>query len=286
MPHRRPRAVVLAFFALSCSSSEPSDKAPEALLGRASQPCLRSRSPAVAVTVRDARTGEPPRQPVTLVVSDLPEAWATFADSATVDFAERNTSNGVLAVAVHRPGTYLVKVRAKGYRPWLRDRVEARDTACFPAGARLQATLEPATQAAPPTPAAQALVGDWHAGGESIMVILRLKAQGDSVFGWGTMGGGGRDGFALPVIAKGVVRDRGVSLVLQTVDGLRHLLPQHQLTARISRDSIRDVQLAGPRTGDHRLHWRPCPTGPKGCPYLTPIHRTVEVDTLAGGLFQ
>lgn len=282
------RAVVLAFFALSCSSSpDPSAKTPEDLSAKASQPCLGPRSPAVTVTVRDARTGEPPRQPVTLVVSDGPEHRITYIDSVTIDFGERNTSNGVLTVGVHRPGMYLVKVRAKGYRPWLRDPVAVPDTACMAAGAGLQATLEPAIPAAPPTPAAQALVGDWHAYAERTMVMLKLKAQGDSVYGWGTIGhGSGFDGFTLPVIAKGVVRDRGVSIVLQTVDGLRHLLPQHQLTARITRDSVWNAQLAGPTTGDRTLRWRPCPTGPDACAYLTPLHRTVEVDTLAGGLFQ
>ncbi|MBA4157751.1 MAG: PEGA domain-containing protein [Gemmatimonadetes bacterium] len=94
----------------------------------------------MTVTVRDARTGKPPMQPVTLVVRE-----GIYADSETVDLGGRVTK-GPLAAAWERPGTYHVTVHSEGYRTWTRQNVVARETKCNLAGARLDATLEPGVQ--------------------------------------------------------------------------------------------------------------------------------------------
>jgi hypothetical protein len=97
--------------------------------------CTTDVRPAVAVELRDARTGAALTAPATAVARD-----GAFVDSAEVRAGESSAR-----LAQERPGVYDVTVRKAGYREWKRTGVRARDGECHVRTVRLDANLEPAT---------------------------------------------------------------------------------------------------------------------------------------------
>ena len=103
----------------------------------AAAPCAPTHGEAVAVAVRDARTG------AALVGARGTVAEGAFLDSLRVrEFA--NPVGNILTGGGGRAGTYAVTVERASYRTWRRDGVRVRPGACGVVTATLVADLEPA----------------------------------------------------------------------------------------------------------------------------------------------
>jgi hypothetical protein len=97
--------------------------------------CTTDVRPAVAVQLRDARTGAILAGPATAVARD-----GAFADSVQVGALDSEAW-----LAQERPGVYDVTVRKAGYREWTRTGVRVRDGECHVRTVHLVAELAPAT---------------------------------------------------------------------------------------------------------------------------------------------
>lgn len=102
--------------------------------------CVAIPVSAVAVHVRDARTGAFSASNTTLIASSV-----GYAD--TVSYGPIPTADSLPLRAGNRPGTYSLLVRKPGYRDWGRSGVTVREAAP-PCGGRpvtveLDAVLEP-----------------------------------------------------------------------------------------------------------------------------------------------
>lgn len=91
--------------------------------------CQEYAVPGIFVTAVDARTGASLAEVAVVVVRD-----GTYVDSSHVDDG---------AVAWERPGVYEVRVRAPGYRDWIRPRVRVASDGCHVRTAQVDAQLKP-----------------------------------------------------------------------------------------------------------------------------------------------
>ena len=88
--------------------------------------------PGIVVQVRDAATGMPIEGPTVRMAA----TQGAYVDSAR--FAPAS-------LADERPGTYVVRVEAAGYRPWQQVGVRVREDGCHVKTVNLTASLQPAT---------------------------------------------------------------------------------------------------------------------------------------------